>query len=138
MKDNISVPSNICDEAHAFINNLTTLLKEQAIMTSLDESALLLLAYTYDNYIKATRVIQEKGLTLESPRGESKARPEVKIQIDSLVQINKIMDSFGLSPKARKEISKPKEKVSKKSPIEEFIQSSKIKVNGKVRSSIHS
>jgi P27 family predicted phage terminase small subunit len=134
MQKKVLISSNICDEAQSFIDNLTTLLNEQDIMTSLDHSALNLLGYTYDNYIKATRIIQTQGLTMESPRGEIKARPEVKIQVDSLIQINKIMDSFGLNPKARKEIQKPKENKKDKSPVELFFD--KTNKNDKVRSQI--
>jgi P27 family predicted phage terminase small subunit len=134
MQKKVLISSNICDEAQSFIDNLTTLLNEQDIMTSLDHSALNLLGYTYDNYIKATRIIQAKGLTMESPRGEIKARPEVKIQVDSLIQINKIMDSFGLNPKARKEIQKPKEAKKDRSPVELFFD--KTNNNGKVRDKI--
>jgi P27 family predicted phage terminase small subunit len=122
-----TIPASICEEAKMFLNNLIELLKEQDILTSLDASALELLGYTYDNYIKATRVIQNKGFTIMSPRGESKSRPEVKIQIDSLIQINKIMDSFGLNPRARKEISKPKEREQQLTDIDVFLTKSKEK-----------
>lgn len=124
-KVNSIVPSTICEEAKLFLNNLIKLLEEQDIMTSLDTSALELLGYTYDNYIKATHAIQKYGLTFKSPRGETKSRPEVKIQIDSLIQINKIMDSFGLNPRARKEISKPKEREQVLSDMDIFLQGAK-------------
>jgi P27 family predicted phage terminase small subunit len=119
------ISSEICEEAQTFLANLIDLLEEQDILTSLDTSALELLGYTYDNYIKATRVIQKKGFTLRSPRGEEKSRPEVKIQIDSLIQINKTMDSFGLNPRARKELSKPKEREQQLSDVDIFLTKSK-------------
>lgn len=122
------IPVSICEEARLFLTNLIDLLEEQDILTSLDHSALELLGYTYDNYIKATKVIQQKGFTLTSIRGETKSRPEVKIQIDSLIQINKIMDSFGLNPRARKEISKPKEREKELSPIDVFLSKTKEKL----------
>lgn len=122
------IPESIGEEARLFLTNLIDLLEEQDILTSLDHSALELLGYTYDNYIKATRVIQVKGFTLRSPRGEEKSRPEVKIQIDSLIQINKIMDSFGLNPRARKEISKPKEREQQLNDIDIFLTKTKEKL----------
>ena len=64
-------------------------------------------------------------MSFKSPRGELKAHPCVKIQLDSQVQLNKMMDSFGLSPKARKEISKPTEKSEANSPIQNFLESKK-------------
>jgi len=119
------IPETICLEAKRFLTDLVDLLEEQGILTSLDHSVIELLGYTYDNYIKSTRIVQTKGLTLTSPRGEIKSRPEVKIQVDSLIQINKIMDSFGLNPRARKEISKPKERERELSDIDVFLSKTK-------------
>lgn len=119
------IPETICLEAKRFLTDLVDLLEEQGILTSLDHSVIELLGYTYDNYIKSTRIVQTKGLTLTSPRGEIKSRPEVKIQVDSLIQINKIMDSFGLNPRARKEISKPKEREKELSDIDVFLSKTK-------------
>lgn len=119
------IPETICLEAKRFLTDLVDLLEEQGILTSLDHSTIELLGYTYDNYIKATRIVQQKGLTLTSPRGEVKSRPEVKVQIDSLIQINKIMDSFGLNPRARKEISKPKEREKELTDIDVFLSKTK-------------
>lgn len=119
------IPETICLEAKRFLTDLVDLLEEQGILTSLDHSVIELLGYTYDNYIKSTRIVQTKGLTLTSPRGEIKSRPEVKIQVDSLIQINKIMDSFGLNPRARKEISKPKEREREISDIDVFLSKTK-------------
>lgn len=120
-----TIPASICEEAKTFLSNLIDLLEEQNILTSLDHSAIELLGYTYDNFIKATRIIQQKGLTHYSPRGETKSRPEVKIQLDSLIQINKIMDSFGLTPGARKEVSKPKERERELTPMDVFLKKTK-------------
>lgn len=121
------ISSSICEEAQVFLGNLIKLLEEQGILTSLDASAIELLGYTYDNYIKATREIQKRGLTFTTTRGKVETRPEVKIQLDSLIQINKIMDSFGLNPRARKEISKPKERELELSPIDIFLTKTKDK-----------
>jgi P27 family predicted phage terminase small subunit len=119
------VSSGICSEAQLFLTNLTTLLKSQEILTSLDEDTLQLIGNTYHNYIEATKVIQQDGMLITSPRGEKKAHPCIKIQLDAQIQLNKMMDSFGLSPKARKELSKPKEKGKELTPIDVFLQSTK-------------
>lgn len=115
----------LCPEAELFLNNLTTLLKSQEILTSLDEDTLQLIGNTYDNYIGATKILQSDGMLIKSPRGELKAHPCIKIQLDAQIQLNKMMDSFGLSPKARKELSKPKEKGKELTPIDVFLQSTK-------------
>jgi P27 family predicted phage terminase small subunit len=132
MKKNNSISSNLCPEARAYLDNLYTLLNKQEILTSLDDSAMNLIGATYDNYIKATKLLQAEGLLIKSPRGELKAHPCVKIQLDAQIQLDKLMDKFGLNPKARKEISKPMEKAKNKTDIDKFLETTK-KVNAEVQ-----
>ena len=113
--------SLLCPEAKVFLDNLYLLLNEQNILTSLDGSAMDLIGNTYHNYITATRLIQTEGMIITSPRGEKKAHPAVKMQLDAQIQLDKLMDKFGLNPKARKEISKPKEREGELSPIDVFL-----------------
>jgi P27 family predicted phage terminase small subunit len=127
------INSTICPEAQSFIDNLTTLLKKQNILTSLDEDTLRLIGNTYHSYITATNILLKDGYLIKSPRGELKAHPCVKIQLDAQIQLNKMMDSFGLSPKSRKEISKPKERSKEESDIVKFLKNSKKKVNAEVQ-----
>lgn len=138
MPKNVPSSSNLCPEAQEFLDNLTSLLKVQEISTSLDESALRLIGNTYHTYITATKFLLEnpKNYLIESPRGETKAHPFVKIANDSQIQLDKLMDKFGLNPKSRKEIHKPKEKANEQSPLDKFLISSKLKHNGKVRDQV--
>lgn len=131
-KDSIS--STLCPEAEKFLDDLTTLLKDQSILTSLDEATLQLIGRSYHNYCMATRQLDKDGMTMMSQRGELKAHPCIKIQLDSQIQLNKMMDSFGLSPKSRKEISRPKETKAKQSPIDKFFETSH--KNGQVRDKV--
>ena len=117
--------SSLCPEAQAFLDNLYEILNEQSVLTSLDDAAMNLIGSNYHNYIEATKIIQREGLIIESPRGEKKAHPCVKIQLDASIQLDKLMDKFGLNPKARKEISKPKEREEALSAMDVFLQSSK-------------
>jgi len=133
MKKKAIKQSSLCPEAQAFLDNLTTLLREQNILTSLDEDTLKLIGNTYHNYIEATNILYNEGMLITSPRGERKAHPCIKIQLESQIQLNKMMDSFGLSPKSRKEISKPKERAKEDSDIVKFLKESKKKVNAEVQ-----
>jgi P27 family predicted phage terminase small subunit len=117
--------SLLCDEAKVFLDNLYLLLNEQDILTSLDDSAMNLIGNTYHNYIQATKLIQTEGMIITSPRGEKKAHPAVKMQLDAQIQLDKLMDKFGLNPKARKEISKPKEREGILSPMDIFLSKTK-------------
>lgn len=121
MPKRVHIPPDICQEAQDFLRNLYKLLNKQEILTSLDDAAMTLIGNTYHNYIQATRILQQDGFTIKSPRGEIKSHPAVKIQLDAQIQLDKLMDKFGLNPKSRKEISKPKEKAGKLSPIDTFL-----------------
>jgi P27 family predicted phage terminase small subunit len=124
-----SVYSNLCPEAQAFIKNLYDLLNKQKVLTSLDNDAMNLIGGTYHNYIQATKILAKDGMLITSPRGELKAHPAVKIQLDSQIQLDKLMDKFGLNPKSRREIAKPLEKAKDKSDIAKFLEKSQKKVN---------
>jgi P27 family predicted phage terminase small subunit len=73
------------------------------------------------------------GYFVKSPRGELKQHPAVKIQHDSGIQLDKLLDRFGLNPEARREIAKPKEKAKEKSDISKFLEKSKKKVNSAIQ-----
>jgi P27 family predicted phage terminase small subunit len=124
MKRAIKIPDGICSEAREYMRELIELMEKQNILTSLDESTVELIGYTYHNFITAQKTILKEGQTITSPRGEIKAHPCVKIALDSQIQLDKLTSSFGMNPKARKEIAKS-ETSKKKSPIEEFIDKQK-------------
>jgi P27 family predicted phage terminase small subunit len=121
MKNEPVISDQLCDEAKAYMTNLIAVMKEQDLLTSMDSAAVELIANCYDNYIRATKIIREEGLTMKSERGITHTHPAVKIQLDAQIQLDKLMDKFGLNPKARKEISKPKERKGELSPIDQFI-----------------
>jgi P27 family predicted phage terminase small subunit len=127
MKKSNSFKSSLCPEAQSFLDNIYELLNEQEVLTSLDDATMNLIGATYNNYIEATKILQEKGLLITSPRGEIKAHPAVKIQLDAQIQLDKLLDKFGMNPKSRKEISKPKERAGELSPIDVFLTSTKKK-----------
>jgi len=117
--------STLCPEAQSFLNNLRKLLKDNDVLTSLDESALILLGDVYHNYSESTRILRDEGLITKSAKGDVRAHPAVKIQLDAQIQLTKLFESFGLTPKARKELLKPKEKEGKLSPMDIYLSNAK-------------
>jgi P27 family predicted phage terminase small subunit len=139
MKKNESVSSSLCLETITFKDDLTTLLKEQNILTSLDSATFDLIIQTYNTNILMTKLLNDlsskkgaMGYFVKSPRGELKPHPAIKIQHDSGIQLDKLLDRFGLNPEARRELAKPKEKQESNSPIQNFLESKK-KVNVEVQ-----
>jgi P27 family predicted phage terminase small subunit len=117
----MKIPEDICKEAQDFLQGVIDVLTVQGVITSLDDGGLELFGYTYHTYIQATKTLLREGYTVTSERGYTKAHPCVKIQLDAQVQLTKLMDSFGLNPRSRKEIVKPKERDGKKTPIDKFL-----------------
>jgi P27 family predicted phage terminase small subunit len=122
MKQRPVIPKDICDEAKQFLKDIIEVLEKENILTSLDSSAVELLGNSYHIYIESSKRVKQDGITIMSPRGELKSHPSLKTMLDAQIQITKLMDSFGLTPKARKEISKPKEREGKLTPIDVFLQ----------------
>jgi len=120
---NRSIPSNITDKAKRFMKELLIVLEDKNIHTTLDKTAISLLAHTYDNYIKATEMLEHDGLTLynyTSAGKNMKAHPAVKIQLDAQIQLTKLLIEFGLTPKSRRDIASDKAS-PEASPLELFV-----------------
>jgi P27 family predicted phage terminase small subunit len=131
---------SLCPETQEFKASLTTLLKDEKILTSLDNATFELIIQTYNTNILMTKLLNklsEKngalGYFVKSPRGELKAHPAVKIQHDTGIQLDKLLDRFGLNPGARKEVAKPKEKSKEESDIAKFLKNTKKKVDASLQ-----
>lgn len=132
-KKKSDLSSFLCPETQIFLDKLTTLLKKQNILTSLDEDTLTLIVNTYDIYIQSTNILRKEGLLIDSPRGEKKAHPCYIMQRDSSIQLDKLYDRFGLNPESRKELAKPKERSKEESDIAKYLKNTKKKVNVEVQ-----
>lgn len=118
-----SYPSAIGGKAKKFMRELMVVLEDKNINTALDKAAISLIAHTYDNYIKATEILEHDGLTIYQYSGASKnirAHPAVKIQLDAQIQLTKLLVEFGLTPKSRKDIDSQRS-APEASPLELFI-----------------
>ena len=113
--------TELCPEAKKYLVDLRKVLKDSEVLTSLDDNALEMIGSSYHNYIEATKILREEGLIVRSKNGDVKAHPCVKIQLDASIQLTKLFESFGLTPKSRKELAKPKEKEGKLSAIDVFL-----------------
>jgi len=116
---------DLCPEAKKYLVDLRKVLKDSDVLTSLDDNALEMIGSSYHNYIEATKILREEGLIFKSKSGEIKAHPCVKIQLDASIQLTKLFESFGLTPKSRKELAKPKEKEGKLSPMDIYLSNAK-------------
>ena len=122
--EKFKIPTDIEDEARAYIENVIEKLEETGIMDKVDNAALSMLARNYSTFIKASKVLEKDGLTVISDRGNLTAHPLIKVAKDAQIQAMKVMVEFGLTAKARTKLSKM-EKPEEDSPFEQFIKEGK-------------
>lgn len=126
MIENFKMPEDIELEAKEYIQNVIKMLESNGVMETVDSAALTMLARNYSMFIKASKQLEEEGLTVTSDRGNIAAHPAIKIANDAQTKAMKIMTEFGLTAKARTKL--PKLETAESSPLEEFVKSSKIEV----------
>ena len=126
MDNKFKIPLDIEDEAKEYIQDVCDMLGTNGVMENVDTAALTMLARNYSMFIKASKQLEEEGLTVTSDRGNIAAHPAIKIANDAQTKAMKIMTEFGLTAKARTKL--PKLETAESSPLEEFVKSSKIEV----------
>ena len=77
------VPDNIEPEAKAYIKDVLAMLQSNGIIEDVDDAAIKMLAYNYSTFIKASKIVEEEGLTITSDRGNIAEHPAVKIGRDA-------------------------------------------------------
>lgn len=69
------------------------------------ETILEILADNLELYQQCREGIKKDGLLLVAKNGAMTRNPLIKTQLDAQIQINKLLDSFGLTPKAAAKIN---------------------------------
>ncbi|MBQ5863985.1 MAG: phage terminase small subunit P27 family, partial [Bacteroidales bacterium] len=95
------IPDKIDPEAKAYIKDVLAMLQANGIIEDVDDAAIKMLAYNYSTFIKASKIVEEEGLTITSDRGNIAEHPAVKIGRDAQTSALKVMAEFGLTAKAR-------------------------------------
>ena len=124
MTDYFKIPEDIEQEAKDYMENVIEMLESNGVMETVDSAALTMLARNYSMFIKASKQLEEEGLTVTSDRGNIAAHPAIKIANDAQTKAMKIMMEFGLTAKARTKL--PKMETVESSPLEEFAKNAKI------------
>ena len=122
---NFKIPENLEPEARQYMQNVLQMLEDNGIIEDVDDAALQMLAYNYSTFIKASKIVEEQGLTVTSDRGNIAEHPAVKIGRDAQSQALKVMAEFGLTAKARCKLPKLNASDADDSPLETFIKSKK-------------
>lgn len=94
--------------ADKYAKNVTEYLKRNHDV--IDEHIKVLIDMLRDNYLLfllAKKDIQDNGITVTNNRGNIDKNPSVKIQIDSEIQMLKVIAELGLSYRAESKINAP-------------------------------
>ena len=119
------LPQNLEPEARQYMTDVLQMLEDSGIIEDVDDAALQMLAHNYSTFIKASKIVEQEGLTITSDRGNIAEHPAVKIARDAQTQALKVMAEFGLTAKSRSKLPKLGDANSEESPLETFIKSKK-------------
>lgn len=122
------IPSDIEEEAKDYITDVISMLKDSGVIEDVDTAALTMLARNYSTFIKASKQLEQDGLTVTSNRGNISAHPAIKIANDAQTKAMKVMEEFGLTAKARTKLPKLEASTGVESPLDSFIKKSKKEV----------
>ena len=120
-----TIPENLEPEAREYMQNVLQMLEDNGIIEDVDDAALQMLAYNYSTFIKASKIVEQEGLTITSDRGNIAEHPAVKIGRDAQASALKVMTEFGLTAKSRSKLPRFDDNDGEDSPLETFIKSRK-------------
>lgn len=120
-----TIPENLEPEAREYMQNVLQMLEDNGVIEDVDNAALQMLAYNYSTFIKASKIVEQEGLTITSDRGNIAEHPAVKIGRDAQASALKVMTEFGLTAKSRSKMPRFDDNNGEDSPLETFIKSRK-------------
>ena len=119
-------PNGLCSEAVHFYNELIEELERQQVIQQLDQTVLELAATSYHLMHTSRQSLLEKGITYEAMghKGDVliKLNPAYKIFLDAQIQLLKIINELGMSPKSRKQLKEINSPPDVDSPLKQFLQ----------------
>lgn len=112
------MPSHLTIEEQAEWRRITRELKAMGLLTSADADAIAVYCQVSVRYRRASRDVEEQGLTVNSPNGYPIINPALSIVNKCIQQMHRLLSEFGMTPASRSRISLPEpEPVD---PYEEF------------------
>lgn len=82
-------------------NRIVPELVELGLLSKIDKLGLEGYCFNYHRWRQAEEIIEEMGLTMETPQGLEMQRPEVSIGVQARKQMLEFLREFGLTPASR-------------------------------------
>lgn len=113
------MPSWLTPAEQSEWKRITRELRSMGLLTSADADAIAVYCQVAVRYQQATKEIQEKGLTVESPNGYPIINPALSIVNKCIMQMHKMLSEFGMTPASRSRIQVPE--AATEDPFDEFL-----------------
>ena len=99
---NYKIPNDIEKDAKVYMDNVLKELENRGVLEQVDSAALTMLARNYSMFIKASKQLEDEGLTVTSDRGNVAPHPAIKMYGSrtgrsdrrSCIRINKIIVQY--------------------------------------------
>lgn len=112
----------ILDESEEYMKDIIRQLKNRGLLDTTDDLTLQMLAITHSTYIKAAREVATNGILIKNSRNSDTMNPAIDVLNKAQTKLENLTLQLGLSPLARKKLTKGEE-VEEDSPLEEFLKS---------------
>lgn len=114
-------PSGLLAATRAEIGRISEQLSAQGALTEADFTALTVLALTLDRYRRAVVIVGRDGALVFDRAGKPQRHPLIKVAADAQIQVLKLLQEFGLTPKSRERIKALQSGGEEVDPLQEFL-----------------
>lgn len=98
-------PRHLSREAKAEWKRLAQVLYKYGLLTEVDRGVLAALCQAYGRWVKAERVVTDKGLTTYNASGTPTISPHVRIARQAMEDYRRMAVEFGLTPSSRSRVT---------------------------------
>ena len=98
---------------------ITRELRSMGLLTSADADAIAVYCQVACRYQEATKFVQDRGLTVDSPNGYPIINPALSIVNKCIQQMHRLLAEFGMTPASRSRIQVPE--TATEDPFDEFL-----------------
>lgn len=120
-KIKFTLPDKLESETQEYINNVLKYLEKNENLNVIDGGALYMLTEAYNTFIKASKQLNEEGMTFENNMGNITVHPAFQIRKTALKEAMDILRDFGLTLRSRSHI-KAVETETEESPLVSFLK----------------
>ncbi len=101
----VNLPDDLSDLTLEYIKSVIDYLKKNDKLNTVDNGTIHLLATSYDQYLKATELVNEQGLVIPGAKNSVIPHPGIRIAKDAKSMCLNLMTAMGLTLKSRTKLN---------------------------------